>query len=207
MKMPFCPLAVFCVLLLAGCQTTSERSATIHLPPAGDIADFVTIEEFLRATYCPALTDFKLQIDPDYDAMANWDHAAFDQKLKADMENNLKKQGDLFVHLTLPNRSDHTDTDNNRAFFECFFDRVSGKLRVFQQDIGALPSNPLWIEFPASGVHREAVFSVFNDLDGTSYTTIKFDKGAKVFSLRSFGMILSEPVSRDSGAGSGSRRR
>lgn len=74
MKVPFSPLAILC-LLLGGCQTAPEVK---KMPPKGDVGDFALVQEFLRAAYCPDMTEFKLQIDPDYDRLPGLDHGDFD---------------------------------------------------------------------------------------------------------------------------------
>ena len=197
MKVPFSRLAIFCVLL-AGCQTVPVVQ---KMPPKGDVGDFALVQEFLRATYCPAMTEFKLQIDPDYQSMPGWDHVAFDKELKSGMEIMLKKQCDVFVTLWMQNQDRDPNGDEDTAFFYGLFDRTKGKLNIYQKQPAVFPANLPRIEVRFSNVARggDTWLSIFGR--GLSdppdqYLGFQLSRESKLFRLRSWGIEIVEPLSR-----------
>jgi hypothetical protein len=189
MKSRLCFLALICALLV-GCGTTPEAPKPQKPPAKADIAAFTIVENFLRAAYCPAMTDFKIEIVPNYNEAPTelgLTPTLFDEQLKAGMDLLKNYQGDVYVRMSI-----------GIVGFCGLFDRTTGKLGLFEKEPQGIssPWTPILVETRETPATQNSdKFAVGDTLLVVVATDPRFakagyffelPKGTKTFRLRFF---------------------
>ncbi len=159
---------LFACTVLSGCLNAPDSGlmAKLEAPRRGRVASFVLIEEFLRATYCPTMTDYKIEVNPSYKDLPGMPHAEFDATLTAGMARMLKKEGLIYVEMRF---EDFDGSSTYPAYFFGLFDRKTGELDLFDRK-GTKPSgvSGLYVAI----INRKDFDTVFLDVEpGESFIT------------------------------------